>query len=373
VHPPEQYLTKGKQVYLEGRLKTLGELRQRLLFKHGFHAVLRPIGLHRPCDRGNFRVRWKHGNSTCFHREFSMPSMEQTRVRLIAGASKEQLVEEGFAASSIAKAQKQLQKSNGASNGHIPFANLTAGTLSAPAQKTEELAQEVRQAKLQSELRTLQGGPAAGSDVQQLRSEVVELRQELRDQQHREELGRLEAKIAAVEGRVVGTVNNQPSAIEAMIQPFLAKVIERGLDPVDTGLQIDLGTGQGVGIELLTKLDDLVGRRQERTIRSQFFEKAYEYIPDIVEAGKRMGSNIEAHAKERGVEVGPQKVQVHNCPNCGVSLGADPADELIRCPSCGVTFEAATLRIVEEGPAFGGEESGPEPLGGRSPTFAKGV
>jgi len=97
----------------------------------------------------------------------------------------------------------------------------------------------------------------------------------------------------------------------------------------------------------------------------------YAYLPDIIEAAKRMATGVEAHAAERGVEIGSQKVQIHNCPNCGVGLGAEPTDELIRCPSCGVTFEAATLRIVEEGPSFGGEESGLEPLGGRSPTFAK--
>jgi len=284
-----------------------------------------------------------------------MPSMEQTRVRLIAGASKEQLIEEGHSASSISKAQKQLQKSNGASNGHIPYANLTSGTLSVPAQKTEELAQEVKQAKLQSELSALQGG---GSELQQLRQEMQEIRQGLRDEQHRQEINRLEARIMAFEGRSVGTPN-QPSAIEAMIQPFLAKLVERGLDPPNNGLSIDLGTGQGIGIDLLDKLDDLVGRRQERAIRTQFFEKAYEFLPDLVEVGKWMASNIEGHAAANGVDLsGAQKVQIHNCPNCQAALGAEPADELIRCPSCGVTFEAATLRIVEEGPAYGGEESG---------------
>jgi len=302
-----------------------------------------------------------------------MPTMDETRARLTSGATKEELIQEGYSASSISKALKQLQKNpNVVANGHIPYANLTAGTLGAPAEKTRELAEEVKQIKLTQELSALQGG---GSELQQVRAEMQELRQAMRDQQHREELGRLEAKIAAVEGRVVGAVNNnQPSAIEAMIQPFLAKVIERGLDPVDSGLKIDFnGDGKGIGLDVLDRLDDLVGRRQERTIRNQFFEKAYEHLPDLIEVGKRMASNIEAHAAANGVDLpgAGQNVRVRACPSCGVSLGADPADELIRCPACGITFEAATLRIVEEGPAFGGEESGPEPLGGRSPTFAK--
>jgi len=300
-----------------------------------------------------------------------MPTMDETRSRLTGGATKEELIQEGHSASSISKAQKQLQKSpNGVANGHIPYANLAAGTLSAPAQKTEELAQEVRQAKLTQELSALQGG---GSELQQVRAEMQELRQVMRDQQHREELGRLEAKITAMEGRVIGSTSNQPSALETLLQPLVGKILERGLDPVDTGLKIDFGDGKGIGVELLDRLDDLVGRRQERAIRTQFFEKAYEYLPDVIEAGKRMAAGVEAHAKERGGEIGSPKVQIHNCPNCQVALGAEPTDELIRCPSCGVTFEAATLRIVEEGPAYGGEESGvgPEPLGGRSPTFAK--
>ena len=298
-----------------------------------------------------------------------MPTMDETRSRLTGGATKEQLLGEGFAASSISKAQKQLQKSDVAGNGHIPYANLTAGhlaTLSAPAQKTEELAQEVRQAKLNQELSALQGG---GSELQQVRAELQEVRQVIRDQEHRAELSRLEAKITAMEGRAV--TQAAPSALEALIQPLVGKILERGLDPPDAGLQIDLGDGKGVGIELLDKLDDLVGRRQERTIRTQFFEKAYEYLPDVIEAAKRMAAGVEAHAAERGVTLGSQNVQVHNCPNCGVGLGAEPTDELIKCPACGITFEAASLRIVEEGPAFGGEESGPEPLGGRYPTFAK--
>jgi len=300
-----------------------------------------------------------------------MPTMDETRSRLTGGATKEDLIQEGHSASSISKAQKQLQKSpNGVANGHIPYANLAAGTLSAPAQKTEELAQEVRQAKLNQELSALQGG---GSELQQVRAEMQELRQTMRDQQHREELGRLEAKITAMEGRTGQPAG--PSVLETLLQPVFATILERGLDPPDTGLKIDLnGDGRGIAVDVLDKLDDLVGRRQERDIRTKFFEKCYQHLPDFIEVGKRMASNIEAHASERGVDIGSQKVQVHNCPNCGVSLGADPADELIRCPGCGVTFEVGTLRIVEEGPAFGGEEPvprEPEPLGGRSPTFAK--
>jgi len=310
-----------------------------------------------------------------------MPTMQETRTRLVEGATKEQLLEEGHSASSISKCQNQLKKA-GESNGHIPFASLSAPgfpRVNPSAEKTQELSEEVRQAKLNQELSALQGG---GSELQQVRAEMQELRQVIRDQEHRAELGRLEAKITAMEGQVTGVVH-QPSALEVMIQPFLAKVIERGLDPVDAGLQIDLGTCQGIGFELLDKLDDLVGRRQERTIRTQFFEKAYEYLPDVIEAAKRMAAGVEAHAKERGVDLGDRKdsgpgrnregLQVHNCPNCGVGLGAEPTDELIRCPSCGVTFEAASLLIVEEGPAYGGEQSGgePEPLGGRSPTFVK--
>jgi len=299
-----------------------------------------------------------------------MPTMDETRSRLTGGASKEELMREGFAASSISKAQKQLQKTpNGVVNGHIPYANLAAGTLSAPAQKTEELAQEVRQAKLIQELSALQGG---GSELQQVRAEMQEMRQAMRDQQHREELGRLEAKITAMEDRTGHAP--APNALETLLQPLIGKILERGLDPPDAGLKIDLGDGQGVGIDLLDKLDDLVGRRQERTIRTQFFEKAYEFLPDVIEAAKRMAAGVEAHAKERGVDLsGGQNVEVRAmaCPGCAVSLAAGPEDELIHCPQCGIIFETATLRIIEEGPAFGGEESGPEPLGGRSPTFAK--
>jgi len=299
-----------------------------------------------------------------------MPSQEETKARLLTGATKAELLEEGHSASSISKCQTQLKKA-GESNGHIPFANLSApgfARLNPSAEKTQELSEEVRQAKLNQELSALQGG---GSELQQVRAEMQELRQVIRDQEHRAELGRLEAKIAAMEGRTV--TQAAPSALETLLQPLIGKILERGVDPPDAGMRIDLGDGKGLSLDVLSQLDDLLGRRREREIRTQFFEKAYEYIPDIVEAGKQMASNIEAHAKERGIEVGSQKVQVHNCPNCGVGLGAEPADELIRCPACGVTFEAATGRTVEEGPAFGGEESGPEPLGGRSPTFTKGV
>jgi len=150
-----------------------------------------------------------------------MPTMDETRSKLTGGATKEELIQEGHSPSSISKAQKQLQKSpNGVSNGHVAFANLTTGMLSAPAQKTQELAEEVRQAKLNQELSALQGG---GSDVQQLRSEVMEMRQAMRDQQHREELGRLEAKITVMEGRVIGSTPNQSSALETLLQPLSRK------------------------------------------------------------------------------------------------------------------------------------------------------
>jgi len=297
-----------------------------------------------------------------------MPTMDETRSRLTSGATKEELIQEGYSASSISKAQKQLQKSpNGVANGHIPYANLAAGTLGAPAEKTRELAEEVKQVKLAQELSALQGG---GSELQQVRAEMQEIRQAMRDQAHAQELARLESMILALEGRLSAPNAVQPGA-DVLSHPLIAKLLERAIDSPDAGMRIDLGDGKGLSLDVLSQLDDLLGRRREREIRAQFFEKAYEYIPDIVEAGKRMASNIEAHAKERGVEFGSQNVQVRACPGCGVNLGADPADELIRCPSCGVTFQADTLRIVEEGPAFGGEEFGPEPLGGRSPIFAK--